>query len=90
MNYDQKLKTAKTKILLFMMENDTTEFSNEEFIVQFRKITQNLDIASETITRARRYWKNKRNFLNKKDSSEMEESYKNEFSEEYGLDYKKV
>lgn len=91
-NYLQnKLKTAKMRVLLFMLDNDTRGFNNEQFIIEFRKITQNTDIPSETITRARRYRRTKSMLLSRTSSTEeIEESYKSEFSEEYGLDYKKV
>ena len=90
MNYDQKLKTAKVRVLLFMLENDTRALNNEQFIQKFRKITQT-DIPSETITRARRYRRTKSMLLSRTTpTKEIEESYKSEFSEEYGLDYKKV
>ena len=91
MNFDNKLKTAKMRVLLFMLENDTREFNNEQFIIEFRKITQNIEIPSETITRSRRYRKSKRILLDRVSSTEeIEESYKNNFSKNYGLDYKKV
>lgn len=88
---EEKLKTAKMRVLLFMLDNDTRGFNNEKFIIEFRKITQNTDIPSETITRARRYRRTKSMLLSRTSSTEeIEESYKSEFSEEYGLDYKKV
>ena len=91
MNFDNKLKTAKVRVLLFMLENDTRALNNEKFIIEFRKITQNFEIASETITRCRRYRRTKSMLLSRTSSTEeIEESYKSEFSEEYGLDYKKV
>lgn len=91
MNFDNKLKTAKMRVLLFMLDNDTRGFNNEKFIIEFRKITQNFEIASETITRCRRYRRTKSMLLSRTSSTEeIEESYKSEFSEEYGLDYKKV
>lgn len=91
MNFDNKLKTAKMRVLLFMLENDTREFNNEQFIIEFRKITQNFEIASETITRCRRYRRTKSMLLSRTTpTKEIEESYKSEFSEEYSLDYKKV
>ena len=91
MDFNQKLKTAKMRVLLFMLDNDTRGFNNEKFIIEFRKITQNTDIPSETITRARRYRRTKSMLLSRTTSTEeIEESYKSEFSEEYGLDYKKV
>lgn len=91
MNFDNKLKTAKMRVLLFMLENDTRALNNEQFIQKFRKITQNFKIASETITRCRRYRRTKSMLLSRTTpTEEIEESYKSEFSEEYGLDYKKV
>ena len=91
MDFNQKLKTAKMRVLLFMLENDTRALNNEQFIQKFRKITQNTDIPSETITRARRYRRTKSMLLSRTTpTEEIEESYKSEFSEEYGLDYKKV
>lgn len=91
MNFDNKLKTAKMRVLLFMLDNDTRGFNNEKFIIEFRKITQNFKIASETITRCRRYRRTKSMLLSRKTpTEEVEESYKSEFSEEYGLDYKKI
>lgn len=91
MNYDQKLKTAKMRVLLFMLDNDTRGFNNEKFIIEFRKITQNTDIPSETITRARRYRRTKSMLLSRTTpTEEIEEGYKSEFSEEYNLEYKKV
>lgn len=91
MNFDNKLKTAKMRVLLFMLDNDTRGFNNEKFIIEFRKITQNFKIASETITRCRRYRRTKSMLLSRTTpTEEIEESYKSEFSEEYGLDYKKV
>lgn len=91
MDFNQKLKTAKMRVLLFMLDNDTRGFNNEKFIIEFRKITQNIDIPSETITRARRYRRTKSMLLSRTSSTEeIEEGYKSEFSEEYGLDYKKV
>ena len=90
-NYERKLNQAKVRVLFFMLENDTRNLNNEEFIVKFRKITQNTDIPSETITRARRYRRTKSMLLSRTTpTKEIEESYKSEFSEEYGLDYKKV
>ena len=91
MDFNQKLKTAKMRVLLFMLDNDTRGFNNEKFIIEFRKITQNTDIPSETITRARRYRRTKSMLLSRTSSTEeIEESYKNNFSKNYGLDYKKV
>lgn len=91
MNFDNKLKTAKMRVLLFMLDNDTRGFNNEKFIIEFRKITHYIGIASETITRARRYRRTKSMLLSRTTpTKEIEESYKSEFSEEYGLDYKKV
>lgn len=87
---EEKLKTAKMRVLLFMLDNDTRGFNNEQFIIEFRKFTQT-DIPSETITRARRYRRTKSMLLSRTTPTEkIEESYKSEFSEEYGLDYKKV
>ena len=90
-NYLQnKLKTAKMRVLLFMLDNDTRGFNNEKFIIEFRKITQT-DIPSETITRARRYRRTKSMLLSRTTpTEEIEEGYKNNFSSEYSLDYKKV
>lgn len=89
MNFDNKLKTAKMRVLLFMLDNDTRGFNNEKFIIEFRKITQNFKIASETITRCRRYRRTKSMLLSRTSSTEeIEESYKNNFSKNYGLDYK--
>lgn len=89
MNFDNKLKTAKMRVLLFMLDNDTRGFNNEKFIIEFRKITQNFEIASETITRCRRYRRTKSMLLSRTSSTEeIEESYKNNFSKNYGLDYK--
>ena len=91
MNFDNKLKTAKVRVLLFMLENDTRTLNNEQIIQKFRKITHYIGIASETITRARRYRRTKSMLLSRTTpTKEIEESYKSEFSEEYGLDYKKV
>lgn len=80
-NYLQnKLKTAKMRVLLFMLDNDTRGFNNEQFIIEFRKITQNTDIPSETITRARRYRRTKSMLLSRTSSTEeIEEGYKSEF-----------
>ena len=89
MNFDNKLKTAKMRVLLFMLDNDTRGFNNEKFIIEFRKITQNFKIASETITRCRRYRRTKSMLLSRTTpTEEIEESYKNNFSKNYGLDYK--
>jgi hypothetical protein len=89
MDFNQKLKTAKMRVLLFMLDNDTRGFNNEQFIIEFRKFTQNIEIPSETITRSRRYRKSKRILLDRVSSTEeIEESYKNNFSKNYGLDYK--
>lgn len=80
MDFNQKLKTAKMRVLLFMLDNDTRGFNNEQFIIEFRKITQNTDIPSETITRARRYRRTKSMLLSRTSSTEeIEESYKSEF-----------
>lgn len=88
MNFDNKLKTAKMRVLLFMLNNDTRGFNNEQFIIEFRKFTQT-DIPSETITRARRYRRTKSMLLSRTTpTEEIEESYKNNFSKNYGLDYK--
>lgn len=88
---EKKLAQAKVRVLFFMLENDTRNLSNEDFIKQFRKITQLLQIPSETITRSRRYRKSKRILLDRVSSTEeIEESYKNNFSSEYDLNYKKV
>jgi hypothetical protein len=88
---EQKLKTAKMRVLLFMLDNDTRGFNNEKFIIEFRKITQNFEIASETITRCRRYRRTKSMLLSRTTpTEEIEEGYKNNFSSEYSLDYKKV
>lgn len=88
-NYERKLNQAKVRVLFFMLENDTRNLNNEEFIVKFRKFTQNIEIPSETITRSRRYRKSKRILLDRVSSTEeIEESYKNNFSKNYGLDYK--
>lgn len=77
---EEKLKTAKMRVLLFMLDNDTRGFNNEQFIIEFRKITQNTDIPSETITRARRYRRTKSMLLSRTSSTEeIEESYKSEF-----------
>jgi len=90
-NYERKLNQAKVRVLFFMLENDTRNLNNEEFIVKFRKITQNTDIPSETITRARRYRRTKSMLLSRTTpTEEIEEGYKNNFSSEYSLDYKKV
>ena len=90
MNFDNKLKTAKMRVLLFMLNNDTRGFNNEQFIIEFRKFTQT-DIPSETITRARRYRRTKSMLLSRTTpTEEIEEGYKNNFSSEYSLDYKKV
>ena len=81
MNFDNKLKTAKMRVLLFMLENDTRALNNEQFIQKFRKITQNIGIASETITRCRRYRRTKSMLLSRTTpTKEIEESYKSEFS----------
>lgn len=91
MDFNQKLKTAKMRVLLFMLDNDTRGFNNEQFIIEFRKFTQNFEIASETITRCRRYRRTKSMLLSRTTpTEEIEESYKNNFSSEYSLDYKKV
>lgn len=91
MDFNQKLKTAKMRVLLFMLDNDTRALNNEQFIQEFRKNPKCTDIPSETITRARRYRRTKSMLLSRTSSTEeIEESYKSEFSEEYGLDYKKV
>lgn len=80
MNFDNKLKTAKMRVLLFMLNNDTRGFNNEQFIIEFRKITQNFEIASETITRCRRYRRTKSMLLSRMTpTEEIEESYKSEF-----------
>ena len=80
MNFDNKLKTAKMRVLLFMLDNDTRGFNNEKFIIEFRKITQNFKIASETITRCRRYRRTKSMLLSRTIyTKEIEESYKSEF-----------
>lgn len=80
MNFDNKLKTAKMRVLLFMLENDTRGFNNEQFIIEFRKVTQNSEIASETITRCRRYRRTKSMLLSRTTpTEEIEESYKSEF-----------
>ena len=77
---EQKLKTAKVRVLLFMLENDTRALNNEQFIQKFRKITHYIGIASETITRARRYRRTKSMLLSRTSSTEeIEESYKSEF-----------
>lgn len=80
-NYLQnKLKTAKMRVLLFMLDNDTRGYNNEKFIIEFRKITQNFKIASETITRCRRYRRTKSMLLSRTTpTEEIEESYKSEF-----------
>lgn len=79
-NYERKLNQAKVRVLFFMLENDTRNLNNEEFIIKFRKITQNFEIASETITRCRRYRRTKSMLLSRTSSTEeIEESYKSEF-----------
>ena len=79
MDFDIKLKQAKVRVLLFMMENETMNLNNEAFIVKFREIYWNTEIPSETITRSRRYRKSKQYFFSWKDNSEAEYEYRKNF-----------
>ena len=79
MDFEQRLNLSKSRVLLFMMENETMDLNNEQFIVEFRNSTWLNDIPSETITRSRRYRKSKQKFLNWRDTVEAELWYQKQF-----------